>query len=80
MRFRKIDAYAAESVDAPGYVINLAVTGDTVAYTAVRRGDGAGPEILHVERGLPADKDHPDRVAGFRACVQACEEHHQNGK
>jgi hypothetical protein len=76
VKFRKVDAYAAESVEPPGYVINLANTGDTCAYTAVRRGDGAGPEILHVERDLPRDKDHPDRIAGFRACVAACEEHH----
>jgi hypothetical protein len=76
VKFRKLDQYAAES-DCGLFVINLANTGDTVCYTAVRRGNGTGPEILHVERDLPADKDHPDRVAGFRACVAACEAHEE---
>lgn len=73
MNWIPIDQYAARS-EPPGYWISLAVMGDTVAYTAVRAGTGDGPEILHVERGLPMDKEHPDRKAGFRACARACEE------
>lgn len=80
MRWVKVDKYAAKSADPAGYWINLAYMGDTVAYTAVKAGDGAGPEILHVERGLPLDMEHPDRVAGFRACVRACEEHASRGQ
>ena len=76
MRWIKVDKYSAKS-DPPGFWINLANMGETVAYTAVRAGDGNGPEILHVERGLPLDMDHPDRIAGFRACLRACEEHQE---
>lgn len=75
MKWIKVDAYAVRS-EPPGYWINLAVMGDTIAYTAVRAGTGQGPEILHVERGLPGPLDnstHPDRVAGFRLCREACE-------
>lgn len=75
MKWVKVDGYAARSMDPPGYWINLAILGGTVAYTAVRAGDGSGPEILHVERGLPAERDHLDRIAGYRACVAACEDH-----
>lgn len=75
MKWIKVDKYAVRS-EPPGYWINLAVTGDTIAYTAVKSGEGQGPEILHVERGLPGPLDnsaHPDRVTGFRLCREACE-------
>lgn len=78
MKFRKVDTYSSES-ECGLFVINLANTGGAVAYTAIRRGMGDGPEILHVERGLPLAINHPDRIAGYRACVAACEERERNG-
>ena len=72
MKWIKVDAYAVRS-EPPGYWINLAVMGGTVAYTAVRAGTGQGPEILHVERGLPAG-DRQARDEAFKACARRCEE------